>query len=55
MQVMGERYAAAVKVAAGITSTRVLTVSMVAYAADRSGVDLSSLFPILFEIVQVAS
>ena len=55
MQVMSERYATAVKAAAGITSTKVLTVSMVAFAADRAGVDLSTLFPTLFEIVQVAS
>lgn len=55
MQVMSARYAEAVKTAAGITSTKTLTVSMVAFAADRSGVDLSTLFPVLFEILQVAS
>ena len=55
MQVMSERYAAAVKTAAGITSTKTLTVSMVAFAADKAGVDLSSLLPILFEILQAAS
>ena len=54
MQVMGERYAMAVKEAAGIMSTETLTVSMVAIAADQAGVDLSSLFPTLLETVQAA-
>lgn len=55
MQSMGEQYAAKVKAAAGITSTKALTVSMVAFAADKSGVDLFTVFPILLEIVQAAS
>ena len=54
MQVMSERYAAAVKVAAGITSTRVLTVSMVAYAADQANVNPSAWFPPLPYFVRAA-
>ena len=42
-----ERYALAVKVTAQITTRGALTVSMVALAAERAGVDAASWFPLL--------
>ena len=52
MQAKSERYALAVKAASHISTNKVLTVSMIAVAAERAGVDPAIWFPPLLEVAR---
>ena len=53
MQATSERYEKAVKAAAQINTMQVLTVSMIALAAERAGVNPAIWFPPLLRLARV--